>query len=118
MGIGYGKCALLYVGGIFNRSEFFTVGESHVWALKSEGCALGGGEIIVAESAFKFCKSKNKNERLYEYEKIKNKIKDSKGNYTGVVEKFYKIIRLKGHGVKPSAEAAKIVKSISPAMFK
>ena len=28
IGIGFGHCALLYVGGIFNRSEFFTVGEA------------------------------------------------------------------------------------------
>ena len=43
MGIGYGKCALLYVGGVFNRSEFFTVGPGLVWALGSEGEATGGG---------------------------------------------------------------------------
>jgi class 3 adenylate cyclase len=28
IGIGFGECALLYVGGIFNRSEFFTVGDA------------------------------------------------------------------------------------------
>ena len=28
IGIGFGDCALLYVGGIFNRSEFFTVGDA------------------------------------------------------------------------------------------
>ena len=43
IGIGYGKCALLYVGGVFNRAEFFTVGEALKLALKSEGNATGGG---------------------------------------------------------------------------
>ena len=28
IGIGYGTCALLYVGGVFQRSEFFTIGNS------------------------------------------------------------------------------------------
>ena len=36
IGIGFGKCALLYVGGIFNRSEFFTVGPALIHALGSE----------------------------------------------------------------------------------
>ena len=53
IGIGYGTCALLYVGGVFRRSESFTIGESLMWALGSEGQATGGGQIIVAESAFK-----------------------------------------------------------------
>ena len=43
IGIGYGKCALLYVGGVFNRAEFFTVGKSLKLALKSEGNAECGG---------------------------------------------------------------------------
>lgn len=28
IGIGYGQCALLYVGGVFRRTEFFTIGEA------------------------------------------------------------------------------------------
>mgnify|MGYP000415453530 CR=1 FL=1 len=36
IGIGYGKCALLYVGGVFDRSEYFTVGSSLTNALSSE----------------------------------------------------------------------------------
>jgi hypothetical protein len=43
IGIGYGDCALLYVGGVFNRSEFFTVGDALTQALKSEENATGGG---------------------------------------------------------------------------
>ena len=52
IGIGYGRCALLYVGGVFGRSESFTIGEALMWALRSEGQAEGGGQIIVAEAAF------------------------------------------------------------------
>lgn len=28
IGIGFGDCALFYVGGVFNRAEFFTVGDA------------------------------------------------------------------------------------------
>jgi hypothetical protein len=52
MGIGFGNCALLYVGGVFQRQEFFTVGTALTWALDSEGEATAGGQIIVSESAF------------------------------------------------------------------
>ena len=43
IGIGFGKCALLYVGGVFDRSEFFTVGSALVHALSSEEQATAGG---------------------------------------------------------------------------
>ena len=43
IGIGYGKCAILYVGGVFNRNESFTIGEALSDALKSEGMASAGG---------------------------------------------------------------------------
>ena len=52
MGIGYGKCGILYVGGIYHRSETLTVGEALVQALKSEGMTQGGGEVIIAEPCF------------------------------------------------------------------
>ena len=39
IGIGFGKCALLYVGGLFNRSEYLTIGPALLDALGSEGCA-------------------------------------------------------------------------------
>ncbi len=52
IGIGYGPCSLLYVGGVFDRSESFTIGEALMLALRSEGCATSGGQIIVAHAAF------------------------------------------------------------------
>jgi len=57
IGIAFGKCALLYVGGVFDRSEFFTVGPALTSALKSEEQATAGGQIIVSETAFKYVKS-------------------------------------------------------------
>ena len=43
IGIAFGKCALLYVGGVFQRSEFFTVGYALTKALESEENATAGG---------------------------------------------------------------------------
>ena len=43
IGIGYGECGILYVGGIFNRAETLTVGNALLEALKSEGMTTGGG---------------------------------------------------------------------------
>ena len=49
LGIGMGQCALLHVGGVFRRAEFFTVGDALLQALACEGDADGGGEIIVSK---------------------------------------------------------------------
>ena len=43
---------MLYVGGVFGRTESFTIGEALMLALASEGHAGGGGEIIVCDAAF------------------------------------------------------------------
>jgi hypothetical protein len=42
----------LYVGGVFNRAEFFTVGEALTQALSSEENATAGGQIIVSANAW------------------------------------------------------------------
>lgn len=39
---------MLYVGGVFNRAEFFTVGDALTQALNSEENATAGGQIIVS----------------------------------------------------------------------
>ena len=52
IGIGYGPCSLLYVGGVFCRTEFFTVGDSLKQALESEGMCTAGGQIVVSNQAF------------------------------------------------------------------
>lgn len=57
IGISFGKCALLYVGGVFDRAEFFTVGSALTNALKSEEQATEGGQIIVSDTAFRYVKN-------------------------------------------------------------
>jgi class 3 adenylate cyclase len=89
IGIGYGKCALLYVGGVFDRSEFFTVGSALVHALSSEEQATAGGQILVSESAFKHVKN-----IYYEGDEIINE----EG------KKFYRIKRV-NEGVRGRADA-------------
>ena len=97
IGIGYGKCALLYVGGVFGRAEFFTVGSALTYALKSEGEADGGGQILVSETAFKYV------EDQYEAD-LRKSDKD---------EKFYLIKKLIGEGVKTRADALVLRSNIS-----
>ena len=45
------------MGGVFNRSEFFTVGTAHGYALASEGECTSGGQIVVSNTAFKYVKN-------------------------------------------------------------
>jgi len=89
IGIGCGQCALLYVGGVFNRAELFTVGSALTLALKSEECAAGGGEIIVSESAFKY---------VTEY------FTGAEINHDDL--KFYRINGTKGNGIKTRADTS------------
>ena len=89
IGIGFGKCALLYVGGVFDRSEFFTVGSALTYALKSEEQATSGGQIIVSETAFKHVKH-----QFYEGEEI---ISDEN-------KKFYRVTKVIT-GVRGRADA-------------
>jgi len=91
IGIGYGKCALLYVGGVFNRSEFFTIGESLQAALGSEGMCTGGGQIVVADKAYNLVKNY-----------FANAIELTEPD-TG--RKFYKVSKLTGKSVQVRADA-------------
>lgn len=54
IGVAYGQCGILYVGGVFNRAETLTVGNALLEALKSEGMATGGGQVIVSQACFDF----------------------------------------------------------------
>ena len=64
IGIGYGECGILYVGGVFNRAETLTVGEALFDALKSEGMATGGGQVIISQTCFDFVSDFFKAKRL------------------------------------------------------
>ena len=63
----------MYVGGVFRRSESFTIGEALMQALKSEGNASSGGQIIVAEEAFKHVRE------FYKGKEIVNEVTNSNG---------------------------------------
>lgn len=89
IGIGFGKCALLYVGGIFDRSEFFTVGSALTFALESEEQATEGGQIIVSDTAFKHVKN-----QYYEGAEIISKTNN----------KFYRVTKVK-ESVRGRADA-------------
>jgi hypothetical protein len=73
MGIGFGTCALLYVGGVFQRQEFFTVGAALTFALDSEGEATAGGQIIVSESAFQWVREFYEAREIIKTDKKTNK---------------------------------------------
>ena len=53
IGIGVGKCHILFVGGLFGRCEYLCVGEAMRQACESETHASQGGEIIMSEYARK-----------------------------------------------------------------
>ena len=44
----------MYAGGVFQRYETLTVGEALIQALKAEGLAEGGGDVIVSDPCFKY----------------------------------------------------------------
>jgi predicted amino acid racemase len=105
LGIGYGECALLYVGGVFGRAEFFTIGTALVYALRSEAQATAGGQILVSETAFKYVR------KLYSAtEKISEPDLD---HHNPGGEKFYQIRDLIGEGIKTRADALVLRSNIS-----
>ena len=96
IGIGYGPCSLLYVGGVFGRSESFTIGAALMLALRSEGQATAGGQIIVAEPAFT---------HVRQYFKAKELIDEESPE----LDKFYLVdYKYQGQRVKIQAEAMKM----------
>jgi len=71
-----------------------TVGQALVDALKSEGNATAGGQVIVAQSCFQYV-----DETLYRATELVNE----------VGEKFYKLnLKFRGSGVKIESDAMKI----------
>ena len=92
IGIGYGKCALLYVGGVFKRTEFFTIGEALSLALASEGVCTSGGQIVCPESTYNYVR---------DYFDTAVEMTRSEGGGG----KFYRITKLTGQSVKIRADA-------------
>ena len=90
IGIGYGPCALLYVGGVFRRTEFFTIGEALKQALGSEGMCNSGGQIVISNEAY---------DLVYEYFSAQELKRQEDGM------PFYKVSALVGAPVKTRADA-------------
>lgn len=91
IGIGYGKCALLYVGGVFDRTEIFTIGDALFQALHSEGCATGGGQVICHKHAYEYVR---------DFYKTAKEVKSDDEDLP-----FYLVAELTGEGVKSRADA-------------
>jgi len=52
IGIGAGKCGLLYVGGVLKRAEFLVIGDALSQALLAEHCCTHGGQVIVSKQTW------------------------------------------------------------------
>ena len=89
IGIGYGQCALLYVGGVFHRTEFFSIGDSLKQALASEGMCERGGQIVVSNEAYRHVREYFTATELQDNEK----------------QMFYRVSKLSGQSVKIRADA-------------
>ena len=94
IGVAFGESAILYCGGVFNRTETLTVGPALMNALRSEGHAINGGTVIVHESCFNHV-----DETLYRGTEIVDEEGDS----------FYKLdLKFRGRGIKISSDVMKI----------
>lgn len=48
IGFGVGDINIIYVGGVFGRSEYLATGPPLTQAFQSEHCATKGGQTIVS----------------------------------------------------------------------
>ena len=85
VGLGFGECKVLLVGGIFDRFECLVVGESMRQACTSECHAQGGGEIVVCESVY------NLIQQYYDFELAPPDLEH--GESDGL--KYYKLLKAK-----------------------
>ena len=85
VGLGFGECKVLLVGGIFDRFECLVVGESMRQACSSECHCQGGGEVVVCESVY------NKIQQYYDFEEAPPDLEH--GESDGL--KYYKLIKAK-----------------------
>lgn len=56
IGFGVGDINIIYVGGVFDRSEYLATGDPLIQAFSSEHCASKGGETIVSQEVFNLVK--------------------------------------------------------------
>ena len=85
VGLGFGECKVLLVGGIFDRFECLVVGESMRQACSSECHCQGGGEVVVCESVY------NLIQQYYDFEVAPPDLEH--GDNDGL--NYYKLIKAK-----------------------
>ena len=85
VGLGFGECKVLLVGGIFDRFECLVVGESMRQACSSECHCQGGGEVVVCESVY------NLIQQYYDFELAPPDLEH--GDNDGL--NYYKLLRAK-----------------------
>ena len=85
VGLGFGECKVLLVGGIFDRFECLVVGESMRQACSSECHCQGGGEVVVCESVY------NLIQQYYDFEVAPPDLQH--GDNDGL--NYYKLIKAK-----------------------
>ena len=85
VGLGFGECKVLLVGGIFDRFECLVVGESMRQACSSECHCQGGGEVVVCESVY------NLIQQYYDFEEAPPDYEH--GENDGL--KYFKLIKAK-----------------------
>ena len=96
IGLGFGPCKVLLVGGKFDRFECLVVGEAMRQACTSECHCKGGGETVVSEDVFK---------KIYKYYDFVEAEPDTEhGPGDGL--KYYKFIKEKtGDKIQIRADA-------------
>lgn len=52
IGFGVGDISIIYVGGVFNRSEYLATGQPLIQAFESEHCATMGGQTIISQDVY------------------------------------------------------------------
>jgi adenylate cyclase 10 len=97
IGLGFGECRILLVGGQFKRCEYLVIGEAMRQACESETHATGGGETICSEDVYDYVK---------DYYAVEEIVGDgSHGHGDGDGKKYYKIIKIIGEKVPVKSDA-------------
>ena len=91
MGLGYGSCYIMHVGGVFKRVEYFLVGEALNQSMKSLRLATNEQPLIISVNLW------NMVDRFFVCENLRNALE---------TDKYVKFIF--GPGIKPKANTDKL----------
>ena len=97
IGIGFGDCNILVVGGTFLRCEYLCIGEALAKAFNAESNAIGG-ETICSENVMK--NAMNHRSNVFLFEEVKRVQND-----VDVQDNFFKIVKMNAaDGIKTKSE--------------